>query len=332
MSNWPVVLLKIAAMFLVILVGWIARRRAYLTAETTSTLSRLVVDVTMPALIFTQMLRTVNPEELLGGWYLPLLGGLVIIIGHGVGLLTAPLFSRRDQRSTFIFLIAIANWVYLPLPIIQALYGDSGVRELLIANVGSQLVLWTLGVWTLRGGKPDLSSLRNVATNPGLLATAAGIILAILAPGTRTLETLDVTTASPLLQSASAVIQALVMVGSLTIPLSLVVTGAQLGGLDLSEHGPSRTLSGVLIARLAIVPVITIALTVIVARFGIMLPEVSRMVAYIIACMPTAVSCSIFTERFGGDTPLAARAIFYSTLFSIATVPVCYYLIRRFGW
>ena len=52
------------------------------------------------------------------------------------------------------------------------------------------------------------------------------------------------------------------------------------------------------------------------------------MVAYIIACMPIAVSCSMFTERFGGDTSLAARGIFYSTLFSIVTVPAFFYLLQ----
>ena len=58
-----VVLLKIAAMFLVIVVGWLARRRGFLADEVTATLSRLVVDVAFPALVFTQMLRTLNVND-----------------------------------------------------------------------------------------------------------------------------------------------------------------------------------------------------------------------------------------------------------------------------
>jgi predicted permease len=49
-----VVFVKITALFLVIVVGWLARRRGFLAATFTATLSRLVVDLAFPALVFTQ--------------------------------------------------------------------------------------------------------------------------------------------------------------------------------------------------------------------------------------------------------------------------------------
>ena len=55
------------------------------------------------------------------------------------------------------------------------------------------------------------------------------------------------------------------------------------------------------------------------------------MVAYLIATMPVAISCSMFTERFGGDVSLGAQGIFYSTFFSLLTVPVIFFLLQRFG-
>ena len=60
MTDSRVVLIKIAGMFLVILAGWLARRRGYLSQEAGSILSRIVVDAAFPALVFTQMLRTVD--------------------------------------------------------------------------------------------------------------------------------------------------------------------------------------------------------------------------------------------------------------------------------
>ena len=123
----------------------------------------------------------------------------------------------------------------------------------------------------------------------------------------------------------------MLLIGGLTIPLSLVVTGAQLGGLDLSDHRPSATLTGVTLTRLLLAPAVTIALIWLVWRSGFAIPEEARMVAYLIAAMPVAISCSIFTDRFGGDTSLAARAIFATTLFSIVTVPAIFYIIQRIG-
>jgi predicted permease len=59
--------------------------------------------------------------------------------------------------------------------------------------------------------------------------------------------------------------------------------------------------------------------------------DITRMVGYLIAAMPIAISCSVMAERFGGDAALAAQGIFYSTFFSLLTVPVLFYVVKRFG-
>ena len=179
-----VVLIKIAAMFLVIVAGWLARRLGFFAAEFTATLGRLVVDVALPALVFTRMLRTVDAAALREEWFSTVLCGLLIFVAYGVGLALAPLFGGAAQRNTFIFLVAIPNWIYLPLPIAEALYGGAGVRTVLLGNVGAQLVLWTFGVWILHGTVRQAA--RNLLANAGLWATALGIGLALWFPAART--------------------------------------------------------------------------------------------------------------------------------------------------
>jgi len=331
MADWQIVLVKITAMFLVILVGWAARRRGYLAADTTSVLSRFVVDVALPALVFTQMLRTVTLSALREGWFAPLLIGVLIVIAYIAGALVAPLFSRREQRNTFVFLAAIPNWIFLPLPIVETMYGDAGVRTLLLDNVGAQLMLWSFGVWILHGGVTAREASRHIATNPGLIATAAGIGVALLVPSSRDWETAAIGSGPPLHLAACAVVQAMAMVGTMTVPVSLLAIGAQLGDLELHAHRPSRALWGVLFARLIVGPLLTAAVGWTAMHAGITVPEVPRMIGYLIATMPVAISCSMFTERFGGDVSLGAQGILYSTFFSLVTVPVMFFLIRRLG-
>jgi len=323
-----VVFLKIAAMFLVILAGWLARRRGFLAAEFTATLSRLVVDVAFPALVFTQMLRTVDAASLRDGWQAPLLCGLVIIAAYFVGLVLAPAFSGKAQRNTFIFLVAIPNWVFLPLPIVQALYGDTGVRTVLLCNAGAQIVLWSFGVWILHGALRQ--AVKNLCTNIGLWATVAGIAVALLCPASRNLETINPADAPPGLMLPGALVQALAMVGSLTIPMSLLAIGAQLGELTIAVHRFPKVLWGVLLARLLVAPLATVAAGFALMKMGAAIPAETRMIIYLIALMPVAISCSVMTERFRGDTTLAAEGIFYSTFFSMLTVPLIFYLIQRF--
>ena len=324
-----VVFLKITAMFLVIVAGWLARRRGFLAAEFTATLSRLVVDVAFPALVFTQMLRTVDAASLRDGWFAPLLCGLLIIVAYFVGLLLAPAFSGKAQRNTFIFLVAIPNWIFLPLPIAQALYGDTGVRTVLLCNVGAQVVLWSFGVWILHGAIRQ--AVKNLYTNVGLWATAAGIVLALLFPAARNLETIDPASAPLAMMVPGALVQALAMVGSLTIPMSLLAIGAQLGELTIAVHRFPKVLWGVLLARLLVAPLVTVGIGFGLMKLGVAMPEETRLIGYLIATMPVAISCSVMTERFKGDTTLAAEGIFYSTFFSLLTVPAIFFLIQRFG-
>jgi predicted permease len=331
MSDFLIVLLKIASMFLVMALGWVARKRSLITDDAGRVLSRLLVDLIFPALVFTQMLRTVNPQVMRESWFAPILGAAVIVIAKVVGQLGMPLFRHKGAIATAVFLVAMPNWVFFPLPIVEKLFGDAGVRDVLLCNVGAQLMLWTIGIWTLRGTMARKMAFKELAMNHGLAATVAGIVIALVLPFTRTLETVAVAGASVGVLSAASVVQALAMLGSLTIPLSLVITGSQLGGLNLADHYPTRDFVGVIILRLLVAPAITIAIFTAAISLGLRIPEVTRMTTYLIAAMPVAISCSIITERFGGDTPLAARAIFYSTLGSILTVPALYYLVRLLG-
>ena len=324
-----VVFLKIAAMFLVIVGGWLARRRGFLAADFTATLSRLVVDVAFPALVFTQLLRTVDGTVLRQEWFAPLLCGLLVVVAYFVGLLLAPMFSGGTQRNTFIFLVAISNWVFLPLPIAQALYGDTGVRTVLLCNVGAQLVLWSFGVWILHGSMRQAA--KNLWTNIGLWATVAGIVLALLFPAARDLETVNPSDLSPGLMLPAALVQALAMVGSLTIPMSLLAIGAQLGELTIAVHRFPKVLWGVLLGRLLFAPLVTVAIGFALMKMGFKIPEEPRMIIYLIATMPVAITCSVMTERFRGDTTLAAEVIFYSTFFSLLTVPAIFFLIQQYG-
>jgi malate permease and related proteins len=324
-----VVLVKIAAMFLVIIVGWLARRRGFLAAEFTATLSRLVVDVAFPALVFTQLLRTVDAGALRTEWFSPLLSVLMFFVAYSVGLMVSPLFSNPAQRNTLIFLITVPNWVFLPLPIAEALYGAAGVRTVLLFNAGGQLVLWSFGVWILHGSIRQ--ALQNLLTNAGLWATVLGIVVALLFPAARGLETMNATSASLGGVVAGSLVQALALVGSLTIPLSLLMIGAQLGELTIAVHRFPRALWGVILARLIIAPLVTMALGYAAMRAGVQLPDTTRTVCYLIATMPVAISCSVMTERYGGDVSLAAEGTFYSTLFSLLTVPAMFWLVQQFG-
>lgn len=298
--------IKVLSMFLVMAAGWLARRRGWFSEEATGAAGRLILDIAFPALTFTQMVRTVDGASLTAGMPLCVTAIVILVLAHGVGWGVSRLFPAA-HRPSFIFLAGMPNWIFLPLAIVPTVVGDAGIRAVLLFNIPAQVFLWTAGVWVLRGQLRGAHCARQLFLNPGLLATLAGILLALFAPG--------------LARSASpgwvTVRDALEMIGGLTVPLSLVVTGAQLGSIRLRYAFPA-SLWGLLAARLVLAPV----LTLVWLKLASPLDPTMTKTAGVIACMPVAVSCSLFIERFGGDRDLAASAITLSTALSLVTLPL----------
>jgi len=332
MLQSKIVFLKITVMFLVMVAGWWSARRQYLTPALTKGLSLLVVQLTFPALVFVQMLETVSFAAIQRGWWIPLFGGLSIVLAAWVGKALVGLFKvPLESRKTFVFLVALPNWVFLPLPIASGLYGAEGVRFVLLVNFGAQITLWTYGIRLLKDGTVEKQSpLRMLLSNAGVMATLAGAGLALCWPGMTTPSE----AASGLVWglTINGMIGALKMIGDLTIPLSLLVAGAQLAELLRSNQFQWRPLSGVTIARLGVAPLVTLlALKAVTLLVGVRLTEVELVTATVIVSMPVAISCSMFADHYNGDRGLTASSIFITTLLSLLTVPTavwcCHWLL-----
>ncbi|MFO7535625.1 MAG: AEC family transporter [Kiritimatiellia bacterium] len=313
-SGWLVVLQKTSALFLLMVVGWLVSRRGLWKTEASLTLSRFLVDFVYPSYIISQFLRTVDGDTLRLHWYIPLLGFLVIAIGEAVGLIASPLVRDPVRRRTVVFLVSLTNWIYLPLPIAEGLFGAEGVRSILLMNVGCTAAIWTIGIATLNPGMTPRESLRHVVVNPGILATLVGLLLAVYVPSLRN-DAAGVPFLKPVLEAAN-------LLSALTIPLSLLVIGTRLGERPLSALRPEPALWGVLALRLVAAPLVALGLVRLLAACGWPLPEAPRFSFLLVAAMPPALSCTMFTERYNGDSLLSAKAVFLGTLLSLATVPL----------
>jgi predicted permease len=332
MIQSKIVFLKIIIMFLVMVVGWFASKRQYLLPVLTKALSVLVVRLTFPALVFVQMLETVNRDALQRGWWIPVFGSASIVLASWIGYGCVRYFKvPPESRNTFIFLVSLPNWVFLPLPIAAGLYGADGVRFVLLVNLGAQITLWLYGVRVIQGGElVKLPPWRMVVTNVGVIATLAGAGLALLWPGIATFSDGSASTVWRL--TISGLLGALKMIGDLTIPLSLLVTGALLAELVRVDQFKWCPLVGICLIRLMVAPCVTmLALKAITLLVGVSLTEMELVTATVIVAMPVAISCSMFVEHYNGDRGLSACSIFLTTLLSLVTVPAavwcCHWLL-----
>jgi len=315
MAGPGVILRTIAAVLVVMLAGALARRRGVLTAEGTASLGRLVTDVALPALCF-KGLAGMGSAALARNWAVPVLGAASLALGAAVGALVAPLVCPAASRRTFVFCAAMSNWIYLPLPLADALYGDAGTAVVVLGNAGAQVFLWTAGLAIL-GGR--VSGARALLLNPGLWATALGLASAVAWPGVTSVPVLT---------------EAIDLVASATIPLATLAIGAQLAAPASGptaanaplENAGAKAVAALAAIRLVVVP--AIAATALIAwRDGV--DPVVRGTEILIAAMPVSLTAGSLVERGGGDVRLSSRAILATTLLGVVTVPAVHFLASR---
>lgn len=302
---------RLAVLAAVLYAGWLARRRRWLGESATRVLSRLCTDVFFPCLTFTQMLRIIGRRPITEQSLLLLVGAALI----GVAILAAFPLTRgisAASRRTAWLAVSVPNWIFLPLPIAALVYGPDGVATVLLVNVAAQFFLWSVCVAILRGFRSTLREGWIRALNPGLIATVAGAAIALANPESIGWFERPGWIGYGLGLAATA--------GTLTIPLSMLVTGSQLGALSPGLR-LDAALQRVLWARLIVVPAISVVLLWVLA-FVLPLSSAMWRTAVLIAAMPVALSGGVLVERYGGDRELMSRAILMTTSAALATVPL----------
>lgn len=318
-----IVFIKILAMFVVLLAGFVARRRGLLDAGIVQALSRLTTDLVFPALVVSQLVDLVDAATFRHSLGIFALGVAILAGGglaaHALGRLILRPAERRDGS----FLMAVPNWIFMPLPIVQALYGGAGVHALLLINVAMQVLLWTGGVWMLDRSARDAHPWHALRGNRGLQATFLAIGLGVVLPAASAMPE----AVQPAVRLGRALLDGIGMIGSLTVPLILLTVGGQLAGVERPGR-PDRLTATIVAGRLIVLPVLSAAVLTGARLLG-WGDETTLSVALIIVCMPTAVMCGAFLDRYGGNTGLGARIIFGSTLFSIGSVPLLVAAVQR---
>jgi malate permease and related proteins len=304
MPTYLQLLLLVLPVFAVIAVGVFVRRLHWIEGEAETSLIRLVVNVCYPCLIFESVSGNAalrSPGNLI---LPPLLGFGVTWLGIRAGLLVAQAIGLHMGTGlrTFALAVGIANYGYLPLPIMAAIWGPESQGVLLVHNVGVEVAIWTVGVLVLSGeslreGWRKLVSPIVVTLVVAVLCNLGGISAHLPSVATETIHTL----------------------GVCAIPLGLVMTGVNLANY---LHEPralfdAKVASAAMVLRLGLLPVLILAL----AKFLPCSLELKR-VLVVQAAMPAAVIPIIIAKLYGGHPRTAVQIVLGTTALGIVTIPL----------
>lgn len=292
--------------------GIFARRKGLLTEAGTRDMARVLVAVIYPALILTRIPRLAGSDLLRYG-YLPLAILGIALIGLALGgfALRVAGAMAPGTRSAFLFHCLVNNYLFLPLPIVQWLFGDRGVALLFYSSLGYEVTVWTLGVLLYVPGQPWRERWRNVFSPP-LIALLIALLYVLLRDGAG----LHWPRQGAWGRLGEMAAYAFDTLGRATIGVSMLVAGSRIAVLRARRLGDARIWL-VSAIRLLAVPAVVLLL---LARMPV--DATARGVILVVATMPAAVSSAIFVERYGGDAEFVAAGLLMTHLWAVVTVPL----------
>lgn len=281
-----------------IVCGYAANRLGILGGETDKKVSRLLLNITMPAMILGAVCTgDVLPEPAV---VLGVLKVAAVFYGmeFALALAVPPLLGGTPgQKGVWRYTLAFPNVGFIGYPVAVALFGPGALFYAVILVLPFNLLSFTLGPLLLTGAKRF--SLRQMLS-PCVIASLAALFLALAR-----------------LRPPEVVGEAAEFVGSITVPLSLMFVGSLLAGLPLGRLLASPRLWILTAVRLLAMPALLCPVLRALGTDPLILGIAVTQMA-----MPAAVNGSLLCMEYGGDAECMAQITFVTTLASIVTIPI----------
>lgn len=310
-----VALSAIAPILVLVMIGYALRRSGVVGPRGTAGLSKLVLLFLFPVLVFHRLAITTEPHEIISDWPILFWAPVVLIGSAFIGWAWYRINRLQADLRTFVYLVGMPNWIYLPLAVAGPIWGDEAVRLIVLFNIPTQLILWTAGIALLQGNLRGTRALRYMLLSPGLIAAVAGVLVVF---GVIPLSFVDGRPGF----SLKALVPMMHIVGGFTVPLSLVALGLYVGERAESNAEVFTNSLWVAAGRLIVAPLIIIGAVLLLAKLGFGENPMVRHMVYLIVTMPVAVSVPLFAAMFGRDRFLASRSVVITTMAGFITSPL----------
>jgi len=290
-------------LFAIVVVGYVAGRRGYFENGFDRHLSRLVINITCPALILSSSMSGELPDR---RYILPLLGISIltyVVLTAAAWVLSRVLTRKVADRGVVAFALVFGNVGFMGYPVVASIFGHQAVFYAAVLNVVNTFAVFTIGTMMITGGEgsdPERFSKKVLYSTPMLSAYLSMLIVALgidNIPG--------------------YISQPLTMIGNITVPAALLIIGSSMSQLPLRALIGNLTVYGTTLFRLALLPV-GVHFLCLALGFD---PFVTSINTVVIA-MPVATYGTILCLKYNRDTTLIAEVTFITTLLSMITIPL----------
>lgn len=296
--------LAVTQIFLLGAIGYFLMKKNILGDAGLDSLSRLTLDITLPVLIFCQLIKDFSFTLYPNWWVLPLLSIGITILGLVVGAFFAGLIRGQQHKLQFLSLVGFQNSGYLPLALVAALLPKDKMETMFIYLflflLGFNLAMFSLGVYMLTLSKTKKFELGSLFSPP-VLATLVSLAFVFF----------GLKGAVP-----EFIFKPLKTVGDCTLPLAMLVVGGNLAEIHL-DHIDKKAMVLMALAKLIVLPILGLML-----MLKLRLPQLFGLLILIQLAVPSATTLSVIVRHYKKEDLLISQGIFFGHIVSLVTLPI----------
>jgi predicted permease len=301
----------VAPVFLIIAVGYFARRLKIINDVFVDVTSKFVFQVTLPVFIFLEiseldLSQVFNVDQILFITLSTIITYLIIWVG------TIPFIKNPEDKSAFIQGAFRGNYAIVGLALIFNLFGDValGKATLILAFLLPVYNVLAVIVLTVpkHQGKINFNTIFvEIIFNPLILAVIFALPFSYF----------KIKLPEAFLSTGS-------YIADLALPLALVGIGSSLNMKNLKRA--STLAFSASIIKIVFLPIV---LTILAYFLGYRNDEIGIM--FIVFACPTAIASFVMADVMGANSKLAGNIIMITTLGSVFTIAIGILLLKSFG-
>ena len=289
---------QVMILMIMIAAGFVAAKAKIMTAEGARCCTDIALIIATPCVIIKSLIREYSEElmkSLAFAIVITLLVQVLMIVLSRIILHSKDKARERVLRFGTIF----TNCGFMSLPLQQVLLGDDGTLYGSAYVIMFNLVIWSYGVFLISGDKKYIRP-KKLFINPGLIGLAIGLVIFIFS-----------------IPVPKILYSAIDYMSALYTPLPMLIIGYHLAQNNpLTAFRDSKCLFAVLI-RMIIYPLTALGFLYVIGIRGTLLVSVIISVS-----APVAAITTMFSSKYGADTPLSVDMVSLSTVAAAVTMPL----------
>ena len=301
-------LVVMMTLFAIVIVGYGAGKLGYLGGDFDRQLSRLVINLTCPALILSSAMTGELPDR---QYILPLL--LISVVTYAVltgvaFFLPRYLTKQKADEGAIGFALMFGNVGFMGYPVVASIFGHEAVFYAAVLNVVNTFVVFTIGTILITGKNEveDSRFQKKVLYSTPMLAAYLTMLIVILR-----IDNIPAWVSQPL-----------TMIGNITVPAALLIIGSSMSNLSIRSLLGNWSVYATALFRLALLP---IGVYYLCSLLGFSHFVVS--INTVVIAMPVATYGTILCLKYHKDTTVMTEVTFITTLLSIVTLPLLVQLL-----